>query len=35
VESTIGNGSVFRVILPHVIPADLAAPRPDDLREDQ
>ena len=35
VESTIGNGSVFRVILPHVIPADLAAPRPDDLHEDQ
>lgn len=35
VESTVGKGSVFRVILPHVIPADLAAPRPDDLREDQ
>jgi signal transduction histidine kinase len=35
VESTIGNGSVFRVVLPHVIPADAAAPRPDDLHEDQ
>ncbi len=35
VESTVGTGSVFRVVLPHVIPADVAAARPDDLREDQ
>ncbi|MDQ2934554.1 MAG: HAMP domain-containing histidine kinase [Chloroflexota bacterium] len=35
VESTIGSGSLFRVVLPHVVPADAAAPRPDDLHEDQ
>jgi signal transduction histidine kinase len=35
VESTIGEGSLFRVLLPHVVAADAAALRPDDLVEDQ
>jgi signal transduction histidine kinase len=35
VESTIGEGSLFRVLLPHVVTADPAAPRPDHPVEDQ
>jgi signal transduction histidine kinase len=35
VESTIGDGSLFRVLLPHAVAADAAAARPDQPVEDQ
>jgi signal transduction histidine kinase len=35
VESTVGEGSVFRVVLPHVVTADVGAPRPDEIAEGQ
>ena len=35
VESTVGEGALFRVMLPHVVVADAAAPRPDELAQDQ
>ena len=35
VESTVGEGSLFRVMLPRVVVADAAAPRPDELAQDQ